>query len=411
MNAAKKTGIVIGFYLAICIASLATSGLAWFITTRQASVNFSRIKIGGDNGQLILELQEEENSTETIAVNNPAQTEYAMNDPVVGDMGGGRKIRYVDVYGSPSGLAFVPRRAPGDLILRIPENDGSGNQDYFFDAYDSDHDGNEDGVIFNKALPAGATSIELHYTFDLNAAYSTTKSMNINQYSSEHAPVETEDTLTIYPEAISDISSGGEEFYRNVLSPDQASVVGIQDLTGIEKIYGSSPIGSYVQFTFWVINELPENSIPVDLAISKIDENQDLLSVVDDQSNSDEHYRMAILDTTDPENPDLVFFYEQKDWDSNDRYVDSTNIVNSGNTFSSIASEEIVDGSEFQVVKSYVEGGTVPIPGNQLLYSRLSGGEHCSLTVRIWCEGTLCDNFDIGQVCNANFNIVGYDHV
>lgn len=408
MNTVKKTGIVVGFYLAICVASLATSGLAWFITRDQASVKVTSIGIADKNGRLIIELEEEETEMASAQVTDVSQTEYTISDPLFGESGGGREIQYVDVYGSPSGLAFTPKRASGALLLRVPRNDESGTQEYYFDGIDSDNDGNEDGVLFNRALPSGASELEIHYSYDAIGAYSSTKSMNINAGHPDYAPVGTEDSLTITPEAISDVSSDGETFYKNNMSPDGTSISSVVELTGREKVYGGASIGSYIQFTFWVINEL-QTSKPVDIAISQ-NGNDELLSVDSNNENADEHYRMAIYDTTDPANPEQVFFYEQKNWESSDHYVNSATLSNGANTFASIGEDEIVDGSEFQVVKSQVEAGEIPLPGNQLLYSGLRGGEHCSLTVRLWCEGTLCDNDDIGKICNATFNIVGYDH-
>ena len=409
MNPTKRTGIVIGFYLAISVASLATSGLAWFITSRQANVRVSEIGVVDKRGRLLIELGEEENEAETTPISDINQTEYSINDPLIGDNGGGRKIAYVDIFGSPSGITLTPKRAPGELILRVFENDGTGTQDYYFDPYDSNSDGNEDGVTFNKPLPAGASSLEINYSYDITAAYASTKAMNINLGHPDYGPVGTKDSLTIRPESICDISSDGENFYRNTMSPNGEVISVVSNLTGREKVYGVGGVGSYVQFTFWVINE-SEGSIPVDIAISKNDDD-DLLSVENDSANTNEHYRMAIYNTDDPANPEQVFFYEQKNWEASDHYVTSTNLVAGLNTVSYIGEDDIVDGSSFQSVGSSEEAGVIPLPNNQLLYSGLRGGEHASLTVRLWCEGTLCDNADLAQICNANFKLVGYDHI
>ena len=405
----KQTGLVLGFYLAISVASLATSGLAWFITTRQATVSFSKISVIDKNGRLYIEMDEPVSDVETTAV-VPEQLSYAISAPVTGDTGGARKVRYVDVYGpASSGLAPIVHRAPDEVILRVEEFDGTGLQDYYFIGFDSNSDGNEDGVTFNKALPVNATSIELHYTFDVIGAYDSTKQMNINYSHPDYHPVETEDSLTITAEPIGDVSSDGETFYRNNQSPDGSIIASVANMTGREKIYGAASPGCYVQFTFWVINEL-ENSAPVDIAISRAKEGEPLLKAEGGGVDADRHYRMAIYDTTDPENPFQVFFYEQKDWEESDHYV-SSSVLNAGaNTITPILDDDIVDGSELQIVKSSAESGLVPQPGNQLLYSRLPGGEKISLTVRLWCEGTLCNDEDIGQICNANFNLVGFDH-
>ena len=405
----KQTGLVLGFYLAISVASLATSGLAWFITTRQANVSISKIGVVDKNGRLYLDIEEQQSEVEQTPV-VPEQLSYALSGAPMGDSGGGRKVRYVDVYGSsPSGIAPVIHHAQDEIILRVEEYDGTGLQEYYFIGFDSDSDGNEDGVTFNKTLPVNATTIDLHYTYDAIGAYASTKAMNVNQGHPDFHPVGTDSSLTITPEAIGDVSGDGATFYRNNQSPDGTITTSVTNLTGQEKIYGGRSAGSYIQFTFWVVNEL-EGSRPVDIAISRAVEDEPML-VSEGGTDADQHYRMAIYNTDDPENPEQVFFYEQKNWEASDHYVSSAILEGGQNTVTSILEDDIVDGEELQIVKSSQEAGVIPLPGNQLLYSELKGGERASLTVRLWCEGTLCDNEDIAQICNANFNLVGYDHI
>ncbi len=295
MDAMKKTGLALGFYLAICVASIATSILAWFLTTRQATVTFSNISAVNHAGGMIIEEGIWETENEAIPAEESQRT-YLLDREVVDEYRESLRIEEAVIEKADGSSIVVKRDGSVSIRRNAPMDDLS----YRFEAIDSDGDGYEDGVEFNQDLPSGSQVVDIHYSIDLAGNNAATKPLNIQETSGD------EEHIVFAPQPLTDVSGDSETFYRNTCSPYNTNeVVAVQDVTGLEKSPVNQSLGNYIQVTFTVRNK-DQGTGSIDLAISPKSEGEDLLSAADESSASDEHYRMAIYDTTDIENPTLV---------------------------------------------------------------------------------------------------------
>ena len=393
MNSFTKHTIVIGFFLAISAGAIATSGLAWYATYRDATVGTAQFSIKNNDGKLKVRLGETLRDTISQPVTSSVR-EYTLG-PKLGDFGGRRAIEKVLITSDDGTEVELP-----------PLGKEAAGQAYYI-AMDPDSDGSVDSVRLAGEFPSGTLTVDYSYNeFDVN---SKTASLNVNSKNYDLSPKLKNGTIVLNPEELTDVSSNSEGFYKAKYNVDYTEIIGLTDVTGIEKSVGALTFGNYIQVTF-VLQNGKSGDKPIDLAITKADNLKDLIAIESPNSKSNEHYRLSITDNTDLDDSQCVFFYEQKAWEPTDCYIYRPDPLKDKGESKLIGKDEIVDGSEFVEALSGTEAGYDPLPGNQCLVSNLKGGESVTLTLRIWCEGTVSTDLDQLKFCTVNFNIVGYEH-